>query len=167
MSKSFFNSIGRVTLDLRSIGVTLFNSQYECGESWDREGRRLVRTLRAQIVAEQQKPYQYETPRTWWDSFKQTYFPGWLLRWFPAQMTTNWVSVETVYPFLKTKIPPDLQGQSVTVLFSGIPAGSFLTDFVDCMTPDKWDREVEAICFAEQRCDSRTCPTCKRTLRYE
>lgn len=44
-------------------------------------------------------------PVSWWDAFKQAYFPKWLQNWFPVRLEYICVSLDEVYPSLPIPEP--------------------------------------------------------------
>lgn len=62
--------------------------------------------LRAAVWA--QRPQQVSAecvPATWWDHFKLTYFPEWLIDRFPANKRHVYIDVKVLYPQLKVEVP--------------------------------------------------------------
>lgn len=161
----------RIEINLKMFGITAHRSEYSIDRHIDEHmGKLLVHQLCTHIAAERQDPYGWDEPTSWWQMFKRDVFPAWLRNRFPVRNTRRVVTVDTVYPFLKTQIPKDLQGPRVTVLLNGKPAGSFFTDIDNvCMTPQRWNEEVVPELFKNQRCDSMgmSCPTCHRNIKHE
>lgn len=158
-----------ITLDLTQVGVSLFCGRAEESRSLQPETwNMLQRTLTARVVAEKQTPYGFDYPASWWQHFKQTYFPKWLLERFPVRNFRKTVSVETLYPFIKTRLPGSLIGDRVTICVNAQPIGSFLAALDAPVTPDTWNHESVPRLFNDRSdCDGQHCPTCKRYLYYE
>ena len=70
----------------------------------DHSARCLVAQLRAFIYGQRldQKTYRY--PLTWWDAFKDRWFPKKLLEWFPVTWKTIEISAEVLYPDLQVDL---------------------------------------------------------------
>lgn len=80
-------------------------------------------------------------------------------------MTKHVIDVKTIYPFLKTKIPIDLMGPSVTVLFNGKPSVSFLSE-TDGIEPFEFVKQMHEKTMREARSDFHECPFCHRSYDY-
>lgn len=78
-------------------------------------GERMVDFV-AYICGERQEPYKYETYASWWDHFKASVFPSWLLKKFPPKRQCHVVDVAILYPYLKTSLPKEKIGPYITVL---------------------------------------------------
>ena len=46
----------------------------------------------------------FEYPATWWQMFKQQYFPEWLLKRVPVKMKRKYVDIYALYPDLKLEV---------------------------------------------------------------
>ncbi|HVX56935.1 MAG TPA: hypothetical protein VHA37_04335 [Candidatus Saccharimonadales bacterium] len=150
----------RATLDLSRFGLT---ARGEFLEEEDYAERSLVRSLIAYVASETQAPFIYETPTTWWQHLKSQ-LPAWLRRWLkPPRMQRHEVGVKTVYPYLKTKLPPNLLGPQVVVCIAEKPAGTFLPE-AGAMSRVEWNREAAAVLFREQHMSAEHCPFCKRAM---
>jgi hypothetical protein len=86
----------------------------------------LACTLTAWIATEKQQPFVWTTPKTWWQMFKRDYFPKWLLEKYPIKTDRHEVSVKTVYPHLKTKLPSKIHGDRILVMVNELPVGTFV-----------------------------------------
>ena len=62
-------------------------------------GDEMVLELTAYI---QKKDKALDVPLAWWDHFKLTHFPSWLLKRFPAKYRT--IDVRTLFPHLPAEI---------------------------------------------------------------
>lgn len=65
---------------------------YESGRDVSR-GATIIHMV-AQALGQTLEEIHY--PATWWQAFKQHFFPRWLLRWFPVEYTKY--KVVTFYP---------------------------------------------------------------------
>ncbi len=52
-------------------------------------------------VYSQAKERDVTFPETWWQHFKQRWFPSWLLRRYPVRLTTVTVRAEALFPDLE------------------------------------------------------------------
>lgn len=46
----------------------------------------------------------FEYPATWWQMFKQQYFPEWILERFPVRMQRKYADIYALYPDLKLDV---------------------------------------------------------------
>lgn len=63
----------------------------------DHESRNMVVALRASVLRDAKQHtsrYCLDTPLTWWDMFKQTYFNEFLLKYFPIKMKSQYFDYE-------------------------------------------------------------------------
>lgn len=123
--------------------------------------------LTGYVAFEDQQDYKYYTPTSWWQMFKQEYFPIWLLKRFPITRKETAITVKTIYPFLKTKLPPEIQGHKIMVLVNDAPLGSFVLG-TDGMSPievknQQYELKRELIC--EQ--SHPYCNKCHRPILIE
>ena len=49
----------------------------------------------------------FSYPETWWDAFKDRWFPNWLERRFPARMVEKNVHFNVLYPNFKPVLPKE------------------------------------------------------------
>lgn len=104
----------KTTLDLTQLGFTLTRCKYSKEEK--DFGAYIVHHLQAFLASERQDPFVYQTPKSWWEMFKVRWFPKWMLKRFPAVFYDHEVTVKTLYPKLKSKLPLDLMGPYVQVM---------------------------------------------------
>jgi len=45
--------------------------------------------------------YTYSRPKTWWDAFKEEYFPPWALKRWPVIFVTTTIEARVLYPDLR------------------------------------------------------------------
>lgn len=157
--------MNEITLQLhrRAAGLNVSNLVYstERNQLIDK----LFCMLRADFASEHQSPYCYEVPSSWWQAFKLECFPKWLLSRFPAHTTKHKVDVKTLYPFLKTQLPPEYQGHTVYVLCNDAVVGGFLSD-TDGLTPTMYREQAKLLLFSERFKGSHICPCCSRAMFY-
>ena len=83
-------------------------------DSFERMGKQLLAftNLPVEPLKEVSDVATFKTPKTWFDHFKATYFPWWLLRRFPIQWQyvsqTVTIKVGAVYPQLPEVYPRNL-----------------------------------------------------------
>lgn len=149
----------RISLDLSRIGITATQSAYERNEDLIRGT--LMHTISGFVACEKQKPFEVSYPKTWWQHFKQRWFPQWILKKYPVVQTTITASVKTLYPHLRSKLPLDLMGPSVMLMVNDGPVGAFMPD-CNGMTKIEWREEVDAILIKEIFASADKCPCCHR-----
>lgn len=154
----------KATLDLTKLGLTLSGTNYS--QDTNELGRYMVHRLTTYLASEHQDPFVYETPKSWWQMFKSRYFPMWLLKRFPAQFNRHELTVKTLYPKLKSKLPLDLMGPYVQVIVQDKVIGSFLTD-TEGLTPLDFNREAHEKLMRISRLDGKICPCCHRSWFYD
>lgn len=151
-------------MDLTRLGVTCTQARLEQFES-PSYGGDLITTLSALFASEPQETQRVEWPATWWQHFKQQFFPAWLLARFPLRLQCREFSVKTLYPFLKTKLPLKLCGPRVLVMVNDVSAGVFMGER-DGMVPSAYYDEISksqaAQSFHALYADAKTCPVCRR-----
>lgn len=148
----------RIFLDLAEFGVTVTNTYVE--EFDDRMMGLMVRRLVTHVAAEEQKPYVIKSPASWWQQFKQEVFPAWLTHKFPVRLKETKLDVKTLYPFLVSRLPREIQGPRVTIVVRDQVVGSFLTD--SGIATDHWNWDVVPELLRTQI--GRTCRTCGRSI---
>jgi len=154
----------RVDLDLKRVGLTATSSTY--AYRVDHVMGELVHQLTALFASEKQDPYVFSYPATWWQHFKQRFFPAWLLRKFPVRMAEKRLDVQTLYPYLKTSLPLKAMGPRVMIMVADRSIGSFLPD-TPGSTPQEWYMQAQEIISSPRlvsACwhDARHCPMCRR-----
>lgn len=164
--------IGHIAASARLSEVGLHNG--ELSSYRDSAANHLVLTLRASVLVEHQKPYSYETPASWWQHFKRdvlhvdrwlSRLPAGWRRFVKVRMTTTTISLKTIYPTLRTKLPADLVGPYVTVHIADRPLATFLSDVDGGVTLDEYDREVVQATVRQAWVSDDKCPCCKRSWR--
>ncbi|SRR5579862_2184182 len=154
--------IERVELDLQQFGLTVTNSSFCYGLRAGNKGlQEMFSEFRTFVACEQQKPFTIATPATWWDHFKQRFFPHWLTRRFPVQLQTHEIAIKTVYPFLKTKLPLRMTGSRVIVLANERPIGGFLPQSNGIAVDEQY---APAEAFQKKFAVADKCPMCRRAL---
>lgn len=148
----------RIDLDLAQFGLTATNTYVE--EFDDRMMGLMVRRLVTQVAAEEQKPYVIKSPASWWQQLKQELFPAWLTNKFPVRLKETRLDVKTLYPFLASRLPPEIQGPRVVIAVRDQIVGSFLTD--SGIATDHWNWNVVPELLCTQI--GRTCRTCGRAI---
>ena len=155
----------RIELDLTRFGLTCTQSRFEQYQDLQNPAGYLVNQLTALFASEPQDAQRVEWPATWWQHFKQRFFPAWLRAKFPVRMERREFTVKTLYPFLKTNLPLKVVGPRVMILVNDIPAGVFMAD-LDGAVPSQWPQEVskaqQARSFAGLNADAKKCPCCRR-----
>lgn len=67
----------------------------------------ILAVFRAYVWAEDLKKYEIRYPATWWDAFKERWFPYWAkIRW-PIQWITEIIDIKALYPTLTYSIPEE------------------------------------------------------------
>lgn len=148
-----------ISIPFERLGITCTSARYLREDSQILGD--MVHRLVARFATEKQDPFVYYTPKNWFEHLKATIFPKWLLAKWPAKQTRHEVSVKTVYPFLKTKIPPDIQGPFVTVIFNDTNWCNFLAD-TEGVDRFEWKKEVTAKLMKEHLADFHKCHFCGR-----
>lgn len=70
-------------------------------EMLEREAGRMVMQIRADVAAQSIDPVSYRYPSTWWDAFKERWFPSWALGRWPARHTSGELNAVVIYPQIK------------------------------------------------------------------
>lgn len=88
-----------VTLAIEHFVASLVMPEIECNNTrffceFDERIRSWVLTMIREIPAQEVGSYKY--PKTWWDAFKDHWFPRWLLLRYPA--TYEIIDVVHLYP---------------------------------------------------------------------
>lgn len=65
----------------------------------------LMTTVSQAIWGMENKPVYIEYPETWWDAFKNRWFPEWLLRYYPTNWIEWYIDSKTLYPLLEIESP--------------------------------------------------------------
>lgn len=73
--------------------------------------RSLLLSMRRFIYREDVFTKTVSYPATWWQHFKESYFPDWLLRWFPVRYAHRDLRAHCTYPelMLKASLPKELK----------------------------------------------------------
>lgn len=151
----------KIDLNLKRIGITATSARYELLDQGEMITNHLMHSLSALFASETQEPFVHQMPATWWDHLKQDWFPAWAkLRW-PPKMDQIILTIDTVYPFLKTALPEEHIGARVTVLVNNQSIGSFLPE-TSGMSPTQWREEAKSILFRERFKTSYKCKLCGR-----
>lgn len=110
-----------LTLDLHSFVASLGLSAIASLEVQKTATEESIIRCKMSVCGENQKPYTYDIPASWWDHFKRDCFPKWLLKRFPAKTISKTIDIKTIYPFLASKIPKELRGPQFTLLVADKP----------------------------------------------
>ncbi len=94
-----------VALDEKLLGCNIDVDSYMSAVS-----REVVANFKLAIFGSTLKTETVEYPKTWWDAFKQRWYPVWLLDKYPADIVKVTFSAEELYPYLKFSLP---EGQPV------------------------------------------------------
>ena len=80
----------------RGIQLVLMDKWFQvvCGSEHDIAMRAEVVSIVVKALGQTLEEIHY--PSTWWQAFKQHFFPRWLLRWFPVEYTGH--KIVTFYP---------------------------------------------------------------------
>lgn len=80
--------------------------QYPTLKQWRDEAlRHLVLQLQGHVWAEAPKSIRAEYPSTWWDAFKERWFPAWALEAYPVNYTILTLEGQIFYPRLPQMSP--------------------------------------------------------------
>lgn len=84
---------------LQKVSRELLDASVETGFSGDDFVKNLT-TIKIQgyLWGESGIPRLIEYPLTWWDAFKDRWFPDWLLCKYPARFQQHEISMKTIYP---------------------------------------------------------------------
>lgn len=100
----------------------------------------LIMSLWSYVLCEKFEPVTESCfvtmPKTWWNHFKMTHFPEWLLRFFPYETKTEQVSLTCVPRAVYPKMPM-IQGGGARIMFFTAEGGR---RFVDEHGKDETDR---------------------------
>jgi hypothetical protein len=66
---------------------------------------RMTLLVRGYIWGESGKTQTIRYPATWWDAFKERWFPQWLLTRYPAAYREHKIDLRTLYPNFKISMP--------------------------------------------------------------
>lgn len=72
---------------------------------WDELGRHMRYTLRGYIWSEPPKSIRVRYPSTWWDAFKERWFPKWAVEAYPVDYTIETMEGQIFYPKLPHTVP--------------------------------------------------------------
>lgn len=150
----------RLDLQLHKFGTNLCitNAMFEASKG--SVAHEMECRLTAYICAENQPPYRYYTPLSWWQMFKEQWFPKWLLRKYPVKKVEHLINLKTVYPFLRTEIPPHMHGDRIQVLINDQPLGMFM-EGTEAITPIE-EMRYKSILLSGQL--SGFCPKCHKPI---
>lgn len=79
---------------------------------------RMICTLTYDVYGEKREPRRVQWPATWWDAFKQRWFPKWWLRRWPVRYAFA--------EFRCTQLYPDVRGMGR------------IFEYVEMSNPDNW-----------------------------
>ncbi len=82
----------------------------------------LMVTMRYHMTGENQEPFCYKVPASWWQHFKQDCFPHWLLNQFSAEYITVTVPLSVIYPHIKCSLPKKYMGDRILIMVHNSPA---------------------------------------------
>jgi len=64
-------------------------------------------SVRGFLLGDKHPEKRVKYHKTWWDGFKDAYFPKWLKRRFPVKWVYETFSFSTLYPDFKPSLPPE------------------------------------------------------------
>ncbi len=112
-------SYSEVKLDLTKLSawMTTTNATFKCHPNHVKDELKLM--LEVHLAGERQKPIGVEIPTNWFEHLKAEHAPSWVKQRWPVKTRVIELSVETLYPYLKTALPAELIGGDVRVLIQG------------------------------------------------
>jgi hypothetical protein len=73
----------------------------------------LMAEVRANVYGTEKELPKIQYPSTWWDAFKERFFPKWAKEKWPVKYTDIAIVLKELYP----KVVPSVPGECVTVKF--------------------------------------------------
>lgn len=150
-----------VNINLEQIGMSL--NVHRLQFRAEAVSQNMVCQLVGWLAGERQDPYCYETPSSWWQMLKKEHFPKWFLKRYPVKYTKTELTIKTLYPKLKTRIPLDLMGPVVRVMVMDRDIGCFVSN-TEALTPFEV-RESRVRMMSELGTDF--CPRCHQPIFHK
>lgn len=69
------------------------------------DSKHYITELSDMVWGQKNKDLFIEYPETWWDAFKNQWYPEWLLRRYPTHWIEWYIDSKTLYPMLDIKTP--------------------------------------------------------------
>ena len=73
----------------------------------DKMRERIILSIKAYVLADNFKHYEHKYPKDWWQSFKDRWFPKWILRKWPVVYTKIVIDVRALYPEYRPALPKE------------------------------------------------------------
>jgi hypothetical protein len=128
--------------------------------------RRMLKELRYKLASTKQEPVIVRWPKTWWQHLKQRFFARWMLKRWPVEYAEKRIDLKLVYPHLKSPLPVESMGHSVTVVASSDAE----THFWNC-SPETPLSESEIKRVARNHLFwnplDNHCPTCLKAISFQ
>jgi hypothetical protein len=107
-----------INLDVSEIIVGCSSGTVEFRSMPDVILKQLVHQLRYRVTSEHQQPITIRTPLTWFDHLVETLASRFkfLYKVYTIKYKEHKIDLKTIYPYLKTKLTPEIIGPKFTII---------------------------------------------------